>query len=471
MGFLVPLALFCWIPVVLYLFTRLPLQRAVVFSFVAAWLFLPVAGYRIAGLPDLTKTGVTVCGVFLAMLLFDTQRLSRFSPSWLDAPMLLWCICPLLSSVNNGLGLYDGMTSSLTQTVTWGLPYFLGRLYLGNLYGLYQLALGICVGGILYVPLCLYEARMSPQLHGMLYGFHQHSFAHTMRYGGWRPVVFMQHGLEVGLWMMAATFIGFWLWRSGVLTKIYNIDMSWLVASLVLTTILVKSTGAYALLALGLLLMWSGKRMQTSLPILLVSTGICFYLVTNTVVDAPGYQNQIVTSLNSIGVSEARVGSIEFRFDNEKLLADKARQRLLFGWGGWGRSRVYDKFGRNVSTTDSLWIIAFGESGLVGLASLTATMLLPPLLYFSLRYRKKAWERPEFAPASAVALILVLYTIDCLLNAMVNPIFILANGALAGLVLQGPQLPIAPRSPKGQRQLPATSRMTRTPARGSACHR
>ena len=59
MGFLVPLTLFGWIPFVLALFALLPPRRAVVTAFLAAWLFLPMAGYGVKGLPDYTKMSAT----------------------------------------------------------------------------------------------------------------------------------------------------------------------------------------------------------------------------------------------------------------------------------------------------------------------------------------------------------------------------------------------------------------------------
>ena len=59
------------------------------------------------------------------------------------------------------------------------------------------LLISIFIGGLLYVPLCLFEIRMSPQLHKLVYGFHQHIFAQTFRFEGWRPTVFLQHGLAV----------------------------------------------------------------------------------------------------------------------------------------------------------------------------------------------------------------------------------------------------------------------------------
>ena len=52
-------------------------------------------------------------------------------------------------------------------------------------------------------------------------------------------------------------------------------------------------------------------------------------------------------------MDEERGRSLEFRFLNEDLLLAKSRERLLFGWGNQGRSRVYDPVtGEDRSTTD-----------------------------------------------------------------------------------------------------------------------
>jgi hypothetical protein len=42
----------------------------------------------------------------------------------------------------------------------------------------------------------------------------------TMRFGGWRPTVFMEHGLMVGMWMSMAAMIGLWLWWTGTLKRV-----------------------------------------------------------------------------------------------------------------------------------------------------------------------------------------------------------------------------------------------------------
>ncbi len=89
---------------VLVLFAVMPPRRAVIASFVGAWLFLPLVGYALPGLPDYTKMSATCYGVLLGMLLFDGARLFQFRPSWIDLPIVVWCLVPLASSISNGLG-------------------------------------------------------------------------------------------------------------------------------------------------------------------------------------------------------------------------------------------------------------------------------------------------------------------------------------------------------------------------------
>lgn len=434
------LVMIAWIPAVFYLFIRFKTQEAVIISFIVAWLFLPQqAGFVFPGLPDYERISATVYGILLATIVYDIQRISKFDYSWLDLPMLIWCICPLFSSLTNGLGLYDGISESLNQTVAYGGPYFLGRIYLNNLVGLGKLALGIFLGGLIYIPFCLYEIRMSPQLHKIIYGYHGNSsFNQTMRYGGFRPTVFMRHGLSVGMWMMAATLIGICLWRTGLIKQIYGFHIRWYVGILLVTFILIKSTGAYGLLLLGLIFLFSAWYLRNSIAFLLLMVAMVFYLQQN--VSANFYiTDQIVTTMSRI-FPEERIQSLEFRFDNEEILGAKAREKMIFGWGGWGRSRVYDYDWKgdlvDISVTDSLWIIAFGTNGLIGLVSLFGSILIPAL-YFSLRYfPANTWSHQKVAPAAVLTIITILYMLDCLLNNQFNPIFTVTNGGITGLIVE-----------------------------------
>lgn len=454
---LVPLVMFGWIPVVIYLFSRYPAQQAVVISYVTGFLFLPqVVKYPIVqGIPPYDKVSATTYAVLIATLIFDSGRFSSFKPGLLDVPILVWCFCPIISQFANGL---SPISPTTAQIVTWGLPYFIGRIYLSDLAGMRQLAVGIFTGGLIYAPLCLLETRIAPTLHLRLYGFHaRDDFSQTIRYGGYRPTVFMEHGLWVGVWMMAAALLGIWLWKTKALKKVNGIPILRLVIGLIITVILVKSTGAYLYLVIGLGVLLIAGWLRTSIPVVILILALSSYLylgASGTLYTIPQVQ-AFVASAN-----DDRSGSLAFRIINEEALSRKARQQVVFGWGDSGGNRIYDEEGKDISITDSLWIIAFGLQGAVGLISFTGSLFVPSLGFcFSSRYPPSTWSNPKVAPAAALAVVLILYMLDSALNAMICPVFLVAAGGIAGLVQKAPEAnrttslrPVANRRPLVQQR-------------------
>ncbi|MEG4488323.1 MULTISPECIES: O-antigen ligase domain-containing protein [unclassified Microcoleus] len=431
---LIPLAMFGFIPLVFYLFVRFPAQRAVIISFVAAWLFLPQASYPIPSLPAYTKISAACYGILLGTLIYDTARLTSFKPGWLDLPMVIYCLCPIVSQLSNG---GSPISPTLNQIVAWGLPYFLGRLYVGSLDGLRQLAIGIFAGGLAYMPFTLIEGVRGPILHQMVYGVNAfEDWGQARRLGGWRPVVFMQHGLMVGLWMMTAALIAVWLWQTGTLKKFQGRNIKTLAIILTIAFFLCRSTGAYSLFVFALIVLFSAKWFRTSLPLLFIIGYIVFYLY----LAASGqFSSKDVIDFITQIFGEERAASLKFRFDMEEILGEKARQSFLFGWGDSGGNRVYDGYGNDISVTDSLWIIAFGTNGAVGLASLFSSLLLPVIVFCLSKYPARTWSNPKVAPAAALVVALTMYVFDCVLNAMTNPIFAMIAGGISGLVLKAPE--------------------------------
>lgn len=434
MAALIPIVMYGWLLVVLYLFVRFPAQRAVIISLIVAWLFLPQVSIPIPGLPPYTKMAAACYGILLGTLVYDTARFSSFKPGWLDLPMLIYCLCPILSQVTNG---GSPISPTFNQIIGWGLPYFLGRLYLNNLDGLRQLAIGMFAGGLAYIPFTMIEGVKGPILHQMVYGVNAfEDWGQARRMGGWRPVVFMQHGLMVGLWMMTAALIGTWLWQTGTLKKFQGRPIKPLVIVLIIAFFLCRSTGAYSLFGMALLVLFSAKWFRTSLPLLLIIGYIVFYLY----IAASGqFSSKDVMGVVTPIFGEERSASLKFRFDMEEILGDKARQRFLFGWGDSGGNRVYNDYGKDISVTDSLWIIAFGTNGAVGLASLFSALLLPVIVFCLFRYPARTWSNPKVAPAAVLGVALTMYVFDCVLNAMTNPIFAVIAGAISGLVLKAPE--------------------------------
>ena len=434
MTLMVPLALFGWPAIVLLLFATLPSRRAAIVAFLFAWMFLPIAAYKIAGLPEYSKMSATCLGVLLGTVLFDPARLLAFRLRLLDIPVLVWCLCPFASSLDNGLGPYDGLSAVFDQVVAWGIPYFIGRIYLTDLASCGELARWLLLGGLIYAPLCLFEIRMSPQLNQWLYGLGGTGIEYFDELGKWgsRPRVFMGTSLTVGLFMTAATLCGVWLWRTGTVRRLWGCPLGALVVPLLLITVLCKNMGALVLLALGLAGLFAVKwwRIRTIVYALIVAPPLYMFARTSGL-----WSGQTLARIAG-EIHERRGQSLQFRLDNEDLLIAKARQRPLFGWGRWGRARVYvaDDAGNldDVTITDGLWIIAFGSTGLVGLCASTTTLLLPALACIR-RFPARLWIHPLVAPAACITVLIVLYAIDNLFNAMANPIYLVCAGGLVSL--------------------------------------
>jgi len=417
---------FGWIPAVLLLFAVFPPRRAVIITIIVGWLFLPFDTYKIPLLPDYTKMSGISFGLLLAIVLFDFQRLVRFRFSWIDVPVALFCISPLPSSVANGLGVYNGVSGVIDYAVAWGLPYFIGRMYFWDAKGIRELAIAIFIGGLIYIPFCLFEVRMSPQLAAIVYG-QQGAWNSVYRFGGYRPIVFMYDGLLTGLWMAVCALVGYWLLRTRALTKLHGISLTLLAPVLLVTAVLCRSTGAIVLLFVGIAVLEFSRFAKTRVAFWCLLLVAPLYLVTRITGMWSGGE---ITEL-AAKVDAARAHSFQFRIKNEDMLVAKALQRPAFGWGGYGRGEVHNRYGDIVSVPDGLWVQTISKNGLVGLVSLYAMLLTP---VFRCIYSYPRADNFAESVVASLAVATTLFAIDCLPNAMENPIYPLVLGGLGGLV-------------------------------------
>jgi hypothetical protein len=238
-------------------------------------------------------------------------------------------------------------------------------------------------------------------------------------------MVFMQHGLMVAMWMGMTALIGFWLWRSKTIRQISDIPMYVLVPAIFFTVYLCKSKYAVLLLFMGIASLYLAKWLRTKWVIVALLCVPLGYMVARS--------QQIISSESLIGVAEhvfgeERAASLGTHLKTEDALSARAMERPWFGWGGWGGYRVADENGKDL-VTDSLWIITLGKSGWVGVIGLM-TMLLLPLLLVAFDWRVELWLHPLVAPVVVLAMVVAMYMFDHLMNGMVNPIFMLAAGAV-----------------------------------------
>lgn len=421
------IALFLWLPIVVGIFVVLPPRRAVIASFVIAWLTLPNLGLPIPGLPNYTKMTATVVGVLLCTMIFDSSRFTSFKFRSYDWPLVIFCLSPFVTAQTNDMGPYEGLSAVLDQVFWWGLPYLIGRLYLTDLESLRELSVGIFLGGLAYVIPCLIEVVMGPILETWVYGS-MGTRVVDIRWGGYRPRVFLATGLEVGIWMAIASILGYQIWACGAVKKIMGVPFGLLLLIQIGTTVACKSSGAIVLLIVAVAVSWAMKRTKKAVLIwalLLFPCWYCFARATNL---WSGYR--IIGVVQSV-FGYDRAESLAYRFYNEDQLAEKAFQRPIWGWGRFGRNLVTNDAGESKTIPDGYWIIALGTFGGIGLAMLLTLMLLP--MYLTMRrFKGDSWRDPQVSPALGVGLSLIMLMCDFLSNAMLNPIYAVMVGAVMG---------------------------------------
>lgn len=375
---------------------------------------------------------------------------------------LLLVITPFLTVMQNtepyaagprflpGLRFYDAF-SIILSTLVAILPFLLARRYLAHPNQHVLLLRGLCLAGLLYSLPTLFEVRMSPQLSRWIFGFLAQSFGQTMRDGGFRPVVFLEHGLWLAIFMAMALLAAFILWRHQDRRINWFFIGGWLLLTLLLSHSLGGLVVALMLLPAVILLPVRGQMYLAAG----IASIVLFYPLLRGA-DIIPVKNISALARN---ISEERAGSLEFRLKNEDILLSHANAKPLAGWGGWGRSRVYDqRTGRDISITDGVWIIIVGSSGWLGYIGRFGLLTLPIIL-LALRQRRFNIS----LATSGLCLVLAANLTDMIPNATLTPVTWLISGALMGRVNLGTDHSSANNDPRISRgHKPDTSRRRRS---------
>lgn len=490
------LVLFVYPLLAAVLFRLMPPQRALIWTILGGYLFLPTAvAVDLPLLPPINKALVpSLSAAGLAWIAFRRQALrdqiaarreqrhgggsdARTRSGPVKAPrrgrtrlisglgVLTILLLPFAVYYTNrepilfatgglpGIRLYDAFSMALGSGVTI-LPFLLGWRYLKDPEAHRELLRALVLGGLAYTLLILIELRMSPQLNVWIYGFFPHSFAQHVRDGGYRPIVFLEHGLRVGIFLAMACLAALALFRLERRPR-------WIVAAVWLCIVLVlsKTTGALAItLALIPFASFGGRRMQILLAAVLAGI-VLFYPMLRGAGLVP--TEKIYTYVESI--SPERASSLETRLVNEDALLARANLKPLFGWGGWSRSRVFNEAGYDTSITDGIWVIIMGTSGWVGYLAHFGLLTLPLLVRL---LRRKA---PQDWAGLGLGLVLVANLTDMLPNSSLTPLTWMIAGALTGglQIIPAAQPAAEPASRDRRQRLPTRRPAPRIPARAS----
>lgn len=450
-------ALFLWPLVGVVLFYRLERRLAILVTLIAGYLLLPeLTALDLPALPALDKHSIPALTVLLGLALTSGRAvtgedLTGFLPkSGLLRLMLGMAVGGAFMTVMTngdalyygnrvlpGLRPYDGFSAVLAMIMML-LPMLLARRYLADSDSHILILKALCVAGLAYSLLALFEIRMSPQLNQKVYGFFPHGWAIHVRGSGYRPLVFLQQGLLLAIFFSAAITAALGLSRiEGTRRGKFLLAGLWLLATLVLS----KSLGALLItLAVIPVVLILNSRLQLLVAALLGALILLYPVVRSSGIVPLDQIEQMAASIDA-----QRASSFRTRLDNEDILIAKSVERPVFGWGGWGRSRVYNELGEDISITDGHWVITIGVGGWVRYIAEFGLLTVPIFLMFFNRHRFGIGLE-----SSLLALILAGNLVDMIPNASLTPLTWLVGGALWG------RLELRDRTPNaaGKEQVP-----------------
>jgi hypothetical protein len=427
-----------WPMIALILFRRLPVGRAIIASLLVAYMFLPPqpAGFDFPLLPALTKETIpSLVALLICIVLYRPGMALIPASPVARGLMLVFVLSPLATVLTNreplffgefalpGLRLREAVGMMVGQVILLA-PFLLARAWLSQPEDQRDLLWALLIGGLVYAPLMLIEVRLSPQLNIWTYGYFQHVFSQMIRGDGFRPIVFMQHGLWVAFFAMTAVAAAAALWRVEPVARKGALAAAG--AFLFAVLILCKSLAAllYAIVLVPLFLL-VGARTQIRIAMVLAIIALAYPLAKGAHL-VPDDQMLAVAER----ISPERAHSLAFRFGNEAQLLDRAVEKPLFGWGLWGRNHIHNPDnGQIMTVTDGRWILVIGILGWVGFLAEFGLLTLPIFLMWA-RSRGGGQALPPYI--GPLILILAVNIIDLIPNATITPLTWLWAGALMG---------------------------------------
>ena len=430
------LMLVLWPVIAVVLFRRLPVGRAIIASLLVAYLFLPPppAGFDFPLLPPLTKETIPSLAMLLACLILYRDKITLLPETMVGRVLVVvFILSPMATVLTNtepvfwgqmglpALKLREGLSTMIQQGLLIA-PFLMARNFLRNPGDQRDILRALFIGGMVYSVLMLVEIRLSPQLNIWVYGFFQHNFDQMIRFGGFRPIVFLYHGLWVSFFAMTAVVAAVALAR-GSTTRI--VVGFWVAAAyLLVVLILSKSLGAILYgAALVPLVAVVSSRMQLRVAALLAFVALAYPLMKGA--DLVPQQALLQQAER---VDSDRANSLRFRFQQETILLERAQEKPLFGWGLWGRNHIWDGATQTILTvTDGRWIILIGVLGWVGFLAEFGLLAYP--IYLMWRKAGQGQLSPWVGP---MALILGVNMVDLIPNATLTPLTWLMAGAILG---------------------------------------
>lgn len=428
-----------WPFVTLVMFKRLPVEKAFIWAIVAGYLILPPppAGFDFPLLPAFDKDTIPSLSVFVICFFMYGHRGSILPETLLPRFALgVFIFSPMFTVLTNGepvfygqvgirgLGTTDMIALCMLQFITV-IPFLMARKFLVTADSQKEIMKVFLFSGLAYSLLMLIEVRLSPQLNTWIYGYFQHVFGQSIRFGGYRPLVFLYHGIWVALFAMMVVIAALAVAKAeaGKEKLFAYLACGYMLVVLVLC----KSMGAllFAIFLVPVVFLFK-RNAQIKIAAMISALALGYPLLKGfDLVPVQWMLDQ------AAAVSEERSASLKFRFDNEIILMERAMLKPLFGWGSWGRNHILDPVSGIIMTvTDGRWIIAIGVYGWFGFLAEFGLLTLP--IFMIWREAKPSFGASITPYAGVISLLLAINVLDMIPNATLTPLTWLFSGALLG---------------------------------------
>lgn len=426
-----------WPVVTVLLFVQLPAHRALTWSILSAYLLLPVrTSFDVPVVPPLDKTSIPNLSILFCCILFVRERwLTALKDPTVVVLAPVFIISPFFTAFFNPeplqypgrfvppMVMYDALAQAAANAIIL-IPFIAAYGLINSDKRRREVIAIFVIAGLAYSILMLIEIRLSPQLHLWIYGFFPHSFGQQMRGDGFRPVVFLGHGLLVAIFCAMATIATIGRWRQ-VRGK-QRARARAIVAYLALVLLLCKSLGAVILTVVlaPIVAFLRAKRIAT------ISACACVMLLLYPAARSAGLVPTTTIAGLAGSFSADREGSFVFRLINEDQLLQRAAAKPIFGWGSWGRNRIFSpEDGRDLSVTDGAWIIILGTWGWMGYLAMFGLLCLGSV--------RLLWQRQRFKGISiasvTLCVLLSVNLLDSIPNASIGPLTWAIAGSVAAI--------------------------------------
>lgn len=425
------LTVLCWPLVSILLYRRYSALTATFWTIFGAYMFLPLkVVFEFPIIPNIDKQNVAAYSALIGC--FAIKKLPFRILSGAPAAKILVFVGLTVSSftvftnldpvftgvrVKPALSPKDviSMTIQMAFTLT---PFVLGAMLVKDLKDAIKVLKLIAIAGLIYSPLMILEVLLSPQLHTWIYGFFPHAFDQQIRFGGYRPVVFMGHGLLVANFSVVVLITITGLWKAN--QKIFILPNILYVIYALFLLVICKSVGAWLLGTLGFIILIIFSSRLVALAALSIAGAVFLYPILAIFDYIP--HDSLLDIAAFFGPE--KVGSLAFRFGHEEVMLEHGQKKLMFGWGGWDRNRI------DGVVTDGYWIIRFTQFGLLGyLVSFGLPMLA---VKNGAKKVKLGRSRVEKKAAAIFCVMIAMIMVDQIPNASQDSWVLFIYGAATG---------------------------------------